>query len=150
MVSAGSDGSVKIWNFSNGSSLKNLLTNTNDGKEPKEVTALVSVFDRKDEEKPSFFVAAGWDRRLRIWPDDKESEEENVPASRDLPTKYSATNATQQSHGDDIMCATYDFDNNLVFTGGHDGTLLAWHFETGFIKFYMHTQDDSCTDKFYI
>jgi len=65
-----------------------------------------------------------------------------VIASRDLPTKYIANNANQPTHGDDIMSAVYDHINNLVFTGGHDGTLLAWHFETGFIKYYMHNQED--------
>jgi len=43
------------------------------------------------------------------------------------------------------MAATYDYENNLIFTGGHDGTILAWHFETGFIKFYLHQQDPTCT-----
>lgn len=48
------------------------------------------------------------------------------------------------------MSATYDAKNNLVFTGGHDGTILAWHFETGFIKFYLHQQDKDCTSDKYI
>lgn len=71
MVSAGSDGTVKIWNFSNGSSLKNLLSADGDPKVDKEVTSLLCVYDPdwKDEKnpKPSFFVAAGWEKRLRIW-----------------------------------------------------------------------------------
>lgn len=114
MVSAGSDGTVKIWNFSNGSSLKNLLgasTKELQKQVDKEVTALLCVYDPTpgDVEKPSFFVAAGWDKRLRIWPDDRTSDEENVRASRDLPNRYLANNATQKTHGDDIMSATYDF-----------------------------------------
>ena len=145
MVSAGSDGTVKIWNFSNGSSLKNLLGANKESQVDKEVTQLLCVCEPPPEdgeeevsEKPSFFVAAGWDKRLRIWPDDRTSDEENVKASRDLPNRYLANNATQKTHGDDIMSATYDFPTNLIFTGGHDGTILAWHFETGFIKFYLH------------
>jgi WD40 repeat protein len=49
MVSAGSDGTVKIWNFSNGSTLKNLLgppDKENPSGRPrvdKEVTQLVCV-----------------------------------------------------------------------------------------------------------
>jgi len=38
MVSAGSDGTVKIWNFSNGSSLKNLLGANKEVAVDKEVT----------------------------------------------------------------------------------------------------------------
>lgn len=125
MVSAGSDGTVKIWNFSNGSSLKNLLpANKKEQQVDREITSLlcvcephaiiieqVKVEDQDDKvqeneenennhaeeakaEKPSFFVAAGWDKRLRIWPDDRQSDEENVRASRDLPNKYLANNAT--------------------------------------------------------
>lgn len=96
------------------------------------------MFDHENEEKPAYFVAAGWDKRLRIWLDDRQSDEENVKVQRDLPNRYLANNATQKTHGDDIMSACYDYKNNLIFTGGHDGTILAWHFETGFIKFYLH------------
>lgn len=124
MVSAGSDGTVKIWNFSNGSSLKNLLGANKEQQVDREITSLLCVCephptfiepfiveDQDDKvedseenenntaeeekaEKPSFFVAAGWDKRLRIWPDDRQSDEENVRASRDLPNKYLANNAT--------------------------------------------------------
>lgn len=140
MVSAGSDGTVKIWNFSNGSSLKNLLSQS------REITSLLCVFEANDLNRPSFFVAAGWDKRLKIWPDDRTSDEENVYCSRDLPNGYLANNTKNQlTHGDDIMSACYDSMNKLIFTGGHDGTILAWHFETGFIKYYLHQQDPTCT-----
>ena len=154
MVTAGTNGQVKIWNFSNGSVLKNLLgpqkpgTQVDPKADPltlaasrpvdKEVTSLVCIYDPNDNgdqpTKQSHFVAAGWDRRLRIWQDDT-GKEENLSLERDLPIRYSTT---QQTHGDDIMCAIYDHMNNLIFTGAHDGTLQAWHFETGFIKFYLH------------
>ena len=101
MVSAGSDGTVKIWNFSNGSSLKNLLgppDKENPSGRPrvdKEVTQLVCVSypieEGSDSEKPSHFVATGWDKRLRIWPDDRTNEDENVKISRDLPTNTKNT-----------------------------------------------------------
>ena len=98
----------------------------------------------------SHFVAVGWDKRLRIWQDDRACEDENIKASRDLPNRDLTTNTAQLAHGDDIMSAIYDIKNNLVFTGGHDGTLLAWHFETGFIKFYLHEMDSTCCSKNYI
>ena len=98
----------------------------------------------------SHFVAVGWDRRLRIWQDDRACEDENIKASRDLPNRDLATSSSQLGHGDDIMSAIYDIKLNLVFTGGHDGTLLAWHFETGFVKFYLHEMDPTCCSKNYI
>ena len=96
MFTAGSDGTVKIWNFSNGSSLKNLKGYKNENSVDKEVTCLLCVHDPNDEEhiKPAFFVAAGWDKRLRIWPDDRSSDEENVKATRDLPNNYLSNTGT--------------------------------------------------------
>lgn len=53
-------------------------------------------------------------------------------------------------HNDDIMSAVYCLKNNLIYTGGHDGTLLAWNFETGYMKYQMHEYDKSCTSTNYI
>jgi len=36
------------------------------------------------------------------------------------------------------MSAIYCLKNNLIYTGGHDGTLISWNFETGYIKYYLH------------
>lgn len=91
----------------------------------KEVTSLLCVYDSDDEEleKPSYFVAAGWDRRLRIW-DDDTGKDENINLNRDLPKSYLASQSTkEETHGDDIMSSIYDKTNNLIFTGAHDGTL---------------------------
>lgn len=104
----------------------------------------------EENEKMSHFVAVGWDRRLRIWQDDRACEDENITASRDLPNRDLVSNTTSGGHGDDIMSSIYDVKQNLVFTGGHDGTLLAWHFETGFIKYYLHDMDPTCCSKNYI
>lgn len=49
LVTAGEDGSVKIWNFSNGHSLKNLV-GADDDSEQKAMAALRS----KNEEKKGF------------------------------------------------------------------------------------------------
>jgi hypothetical protein len=48
------------------------------------------------------------------------------------------------------MSAIFDVENNLIITGGHDGTILAWHFETGFIKFYFHLLDPTCCSEKHI
>jgi len=70
--------------------LKNLLGYKKESQVDKEVTQLVCIYDPdvpEDQEKMSHFVAVGWDKRLRIWQDDRASEEENVKASRDLPNR---------------------------------------------------------------
>ena len=48
------------------------------------------------------------------------------------------------------MSCVYDVSSNLIFTGGHDGSLLAWHFETGFSKYALHEKDKTCTHKDYV
>lgn len=36
------------------------------------------------------------------------------------------------------MSLVYCRQNGLIYTGGHDGTLIAWSFETGSIKKTLH------------
>jgi hypothetical protein len=45
------------------------------------------------------------------------------------------------------MCVAYNYVNQLIYTGGHDGSLIAWNFETGYIKFYLHELDPTCMSK---
>ena len=35
----------------------------------------------------------------------------------------------------------------MIFTGAHDGSLFAWHFETGFAKYTLHEKDPTCMSK---
>lgn len=48
------------------------------------------------------------------------------------------------------MSAVYDFENKLVYTGGHDGTIFAWNRETATCKYQLHNADPTCTSKDYI
>jgi len=90
------------------------------------------------------FVAVGWDRKLHIWDDDTLSDAENIKEH------VHKSDPGIDGHCDDIMSATYDVKTNLIFTGGHDGTLLGWHFETGFVKFHLHELDKTMTSTNYI
>lgn len=45
------------------------------------------------------------------------------------------------------MCIAYNRESQLIYTGGHDGSLIAWNFETGYIKFYLHELDPTCISK---
>ena len=38
----------------------------------------------------------------------------------------------------------------MIYTGGHDGSIIAWNFETGYSKYKLHDNDPSCTSKNYI
>ena len=48
------------------------------------------------------------------------------------------------------MSAVYCDFNKLIYTGGHDGSLIAWNFDTGYSKHYLHEKDDTCTSEDYI
>ena len=48
------------------------------------------------------------------------------------------------------MSAAYCRERTLIYTGGHDGTLIAWYFETGYAKQYLHLYDKTCTSQDYI
>jgi len=45
------------------------------------------------------------------------------------------------------MSAVYCLKNNLIYTGAHNGTLIAWNFETGYSKSQLDTHDETCTSK---
>lgn len=108
----------------------------------------VKKLEEENSAKPSFFLAVGWDRSVHIWVDERD-DRETITLQRSLP-KLQENGIPKESHADDIMSCCFDQRNNLIFTGGHDGTILGWHFETGFIKHYLHNQDDTCQGEDYI
>lgn len=112
--------------------------------EKNELTKLVCLFDPKeadlledDKTKKSYIIGVGWDRKIHIWQDDKGQEEETL---RTLPQN------NQQAHNTDIMsCTCYYKDNvQMIYTGGHDGTLISWSMDTGSAKRYLHDKDPTC------
>ena len=32
----------------------------------------------------------------------------------------------------------------MIYTGGHDGTLISWNMESGSAKRYLHDKDPTC------
>ena len=78
LISAGSDGTVKMWNFSNGQCLTELLSKVSGKRIDTEVTELCCVYDPEDEEqaKMSYIISVGWDRKIHVWADEKDEEVE--------------------------------------------------------------------------
>jgi WD40 repeat protein len=48
------------------------------------------------------------------------------------------------------MSCTFDIETLLIFTGGVDGTLIGWNFETQFARYYMHEWDPTCVSENFI
>jgi WD40 repeat protein len=109
------------------------------GHTSSEITGVACAFDPDPEaEKMAHIIAVGWNKNIYIWADEKDDV---VECSKVLPKNE------QKGHADDIMCVTYNRVNQLIYTGGHDGSLIAWNFETGYIKFYLHELDPTCMSK---
>jgi len=128
LITAGSDGTVKMWNFSNGQCLTDLISAENPKRVDSELTTLVCVYDPaevEDIERMSYVIAAGWDKKIYVWADEKEEE---VVTTKILPQ------GKQEGHDDDIMSAVYCLKNTMIYTGGTDGSIIAWNFETGYSK----------------
>ena len=156
LITSGADGQVRIWNFSNGQSLKDCLSADAKPKVDTEITALISIYDsnvklsnylnEQPKVKNPCFLAVGWDKKLHIWDDpalknDQGPEEEEKPFTcTDLPPITS-----KAVHHQDIMSCTFDLKHMLIFTGGVDGHIIGWNYETKFARYYSHTWDPTCT-----
>jgi len=87
LISAGSDGTCKIYNFSNGHKLTELYGDDKGRKIESEITAVTCIFDPDDidkNEKVQHIVAVGWDKKVYIWIDEKQEE---VKPHKVLPYK---------------------------------------------------------------
>lgn len=153
LITSAADGTVKIWNFSNGQQLKDLLSADEKPKVDTEITALISIHDHTGQKvKAPCFLAVGWDKKLHIWLDPAHpnnagggDEEEDAISCKDLPAVV-----PPYVHHHDIMSCTFDIKCMLIFTGGVDGTIIGWNFETQFPRYHLHEFDTSCVSQNHI
>lgn len=137
-----------MWNFSNGQPLTDLYSKETGKKVDTETTALVCRHDPSltgDEllDEMAHIISVGWSRKIHIWQDEKTEE---VDSNKILPQNDQAI-----GHKDDIMSCVYGgIENGLIYTGAHDGTLIAWNFETGAGKYQLSDYDATCTSKKYV
>lgn len=41
-------------------------------------------------------------------------------------------------------CCSFRENDQMIYTGGHDGSLISWNMETGSAKRYLHDKDPTC------
>jgi WD40 repeat protein len=140
----------KMWNFSNGHHLKSYEPTSEDMKSKSlEVTDI--CFASKNlmndqlkisgatKEKSGYIVSVGWNKKVFIYPDDKDEKVHIVNERIVFPPSLQS-----MKHKDDIMSVTYSYTDDLIFTGSHDGSVIAWHLEGKRGKYEMHLDDDTC------
>ena len=64
LVTGAHDGTVRVWNFSNGQCLQQLK---NDGQ--SEVSCITFIVEAQNK----FIVAGGWNRKVHVWRDEASS-----------------------------------------------------------------------------
>ena len=77
--------------------------------------------------------------------DEGDEDEDDAVACRDIPAK-----GKPYVHHNDIMSCCFDLKNLLIFTGGVDGTIIGWNFETSFPRYHLHQWDETCTSDNFI
>lgn len=102
LITGGRDGSVKIWNFNNGSCLQEFVV-----PDGLEITGIVSARQR--------IYVTGWCQLVHIYIDG---------ASEDYRKNW------KSRHKDDILCIAC-MEPNLVATGSYDGDVIIWSRDTG-------------------
>ena len=88
----------------------------------------------------------GWNKKIFIWPDLGEDDDDLATEPKELPPQDQA----KRSHQQDIMSVCYSSTFNMLFTGALDGSLIAWSYENGRIKFALHDKDETCVSEDFV
>ena len=116
LITGANDGSVRVWNFSNGQCLQQLK---NDGQ--SEVSCITFIVESSNK----FVVAGGWNRKVLVWRDETSSSTAPVEPDR-----------VMSGHDEDILSIAYS-PPNLLATSGYDGRLLIWNMDSAILKFNL-------------
>jgi WD40 repeat protein len=118
LITGANDGTVRVWNFSNGQCLQQLK---NDSQ--LEVSCITFIVESQNK----FIVAGGWNRKVLVWRDEASSSSAAVEPDRMMV-----------GHDEDILSIAYS-PPNLLATSGYDGRLLIWNMDSAILKFSLTT-----------
>ena len=99
LITAGADGSVKIWNFSNGQCLKDLKSKKDTFKVDDEITSLISIADKTEKsalKSSQYFLGVGWG--LTPSPLDSVVPNQSISELNTTQTKTRREHATPTLH----------------------------------------------------
>ena len=139
VLSSGHDGTVKMWNLSNGKYIKQFRS---DGSQ--ELTSLMYSDHLK------LVIAGGWDRDVTIWSDERIGPNK-TRGEKSAPLKV------LKGHSDDVHCVTMSpplkvFSSStkpmcLLASGSDNGEVIVWNMESAFARFTL-TDRDQAAGKF--
>ena len=109
LITGANDGSVRIWNFSNGQCLQELETGC-----AQEISSIVFVVEAQSK----YVIAGGWDRKVLAWRDGED----------ETPTRIMV------GHKEDILSLAYS-PPNVLASSCYDGRMIVWNLDSGQSKF---------------
>jgi WD40 repeat protein len=112
LLTASTDGVIKIWNFNNGQLLRKCIKNN---------TAEVSTVLFAEVQSNKYIIAGGWDHKISVFLDDPEEFE--CSPIREISDIH-------RGHREDILCIAFA-PPSLISTGGIDGVIVSWNIESG-------------------
>jgi len=113
LVTAGADGSIFMWNFNNGSKLREYAH----GDKEMEIVAVVFAADEKRDCDSVY--AAGWNTKVYVW-EDMDDDEDVLRSYR-----------TYEGHREDITSMAAYTQRALLATGDYEGRITVWSIFTG-------------------
>ncbi|GMH77331.1 hypothetical protein TL16_g07369 [Triparma laevis f. inornata] len=159
LITGAHDGSVRMWNFSNGMMLKEFLREEGDDDDDEdgdnddqdkvstikslektlshdndtEVTSVKYILEQGggDDIEHKFIVSVGWDKRVRMFVD---NDDDIVNPHRILPAPGFS------GHNDDILCVVH-CEPRLLATGSYDGEIVVWSLASGAGRFFLRLSD---------
>lgn len=138
LVTGGNDGRVKIWNFNNGS----LLREYKHSDRPEEICKVIYVSDEKRQSECIY--AAGWNHKVYIWEDEDQvsnpharsallcclagEADINIAAEKqDVIEEYKVL----EGHEEDILSMDVFVPRNLLATGDYSGRINVYNTNAG-------------------
>ncbi|GIL56855.1 hypothetical protein Vafri_12156, partial [Volvox africanus] len=113
LLTAANDGTVSMWNFNNGS----LLRQYKHEEEQLEVTTVDYAADEKRHADSVY--AAGWNGKVFVWDD------------MDTPSGVVTEYRTFEGHREDILAMAALPQRHLLATGDYEGRINVYHLFTG-------------------
>nr|XP_033794798.1 WD repeat-containing protein 64-like isoform X2 [Geotrypetes seraphini] len=125
LVTGGSDGSVKRWNYS---PLIHYMQTLKPGSSEDEVSACTyaEIYNNR------FIISVGWNNKINIFPD-----QEDEPAAEVHCLQSEQINSERNGHQDDILCVA-SCPPNLLATSSCDGDVILWNLVSGHILSHLN------------